>query len=426
MKAAVTGRWLLPLLLIPALYVMLTDRVNLGAAAGFVEPAGPGSLPLPQPWGGSAWLDMALLAGAAAEVDPETALVMLEARVRNYPIDPRHWLDLARIHARQGNDRRVGELLAKAYASRPEARDALWTAAQIALQSGNAALAERQLRLWLAEFPADTERALFIGSRWIEDPGALLDRMLPPGRAFLGEAMRVARRQRNPELAEAIWARLDPRPQLDDPEFLDYAELAFATEAFDRLRSLWAERDPTYDGSGVANGGFSRPLGEPFGLNWRTNRAPTSVRVERDPAVTASPPASLRVTFNGKENIRLAAPSIRMIVGPEAHYRLAGQWRAEGLTTRALPYLQLQAPGSRLRERLDAPTSSFDWQDWQIEFATDAEMRIVELTLRRDRTNNFDRNIGGSLWLDEVTLERIETPEPVPSISELLRDASGG
>ena len=416
----------MPALLLPALYIMLADRINLHAAKQFSEPATPKALPLPQLLGGFAGREMALLAGAAAEVDPATALEVLEARVRNYPIDPQHWLDLARVHARRGDDRRVDVLLRKAHASRPEARDALWSAAQIALQSGNAALAERQLRLWLAEFPRDTERALFIGSRWIEAPGELLDRMLPPGRSYLAEAMRVARRQRDPELAEAVWARLEPRPGLDDPAFLNYAELLFGLGELARIRALWADRDPAYDGRGVANGGFSRPLGGSFGLNWRINRTPASVQIERDDETFLSPPASLRVRFNGKENIRLGAPSIRILVEPNAHYRLAGRWRADGLTTRALPYMQLTARETRLRERRNVPATTFDWQAWEIEFSTGEETRIVELTLRRDPTDNFDRNIGGTVWLDDIALERLPAPEPVPTLSELLRGASGG
>ena len=405
---------------------MIADGINLNAAKQFSEPATPEALALPQLWGGSAWREMSLLAGAAAEVDPVTARQMLEQRLRNYPIDPQHWLDLARIHARRGDDRRVDVMLRKAHASRPEARDALWSAAQIALQSGNAALAERQLRLWLTEFPRDTERALFIGSRWIETPGELLDRMLPPGRSYLAEAMRVARRQRDPELAEAVWARLEPRPALDDPVFLNYVEMLFGLGTMDRVRALWKERDPAYDGAGVANGDFSRPLGGSFGLNWRTNRAPASVRIERDDETFLSPPASLRVAFNGKENIRLSAPSIRILVEPDAHYRLAGRWRADALTTRALPYIQLTAPKTRLRERRKVPASTFEWRAWEMEFSTGEETRIVELTLRREPTNNFDRNIGGTLWLDDVTLELIPAPEPVPTIPELLRRSSGG
>ena len=424
--SARSGHLALLALLFGAGYVMLADYVNLGHAQQLEGPATLRQLPLPQPWGGHAWLKISLRAGASAEVDPAAALEVLEARVRNYPIYPRHWLDLARIHARQGEDQRVDVLLRKAHASRPEARDALWSAAQIALQSGNAALAERQLRLWLAEFPRDTERALFIGSRWIETPGELLDRMLPQGRSYLAEAMDVAQRQRDPALAEAVWTRLDPRPGLDDPAFLDYAELLLGLGQIDRLSALWAERDPAYDGSGVANGDFSRPLGDSSALNWRTSSAPSSVRIERDDEIVQLPPASLRVTFNGKENIRLVAPRIVIPVEAGRHYRLSGAWRAETLSTRSLPYWYLTADQGELRERIGVPENTFDWERWQIEFQAPEQARLLRLQLRRDRTDNFDRNIGGTLWLDDIALERIPAPAPVPTIPELLRGSSGG
>lgn len=390
-------------------YVMLVEFSNYRQARGFTTPASPDALVLPQPWGGYAWRRLTRIAGNDWLLDPETARATIEKAARRYPVDSAQWLNLARMQARDGQHLEVPALLAKARASQPFERQALWTAAQIALQSGQPELAETQLRQWLAQNPGDTEQALFTARRWIDDAGELIDRMLPPDPLFLQQAMAVARLWRDRPLAEAVWQRLDPRPGLQEAAFLDYAQLLVDTGDAKSALELWARRDPQLQ-SGVVNGSFSRELGQDKALNWRS-QAPAGVRIGRDANISQSPPASLKIEFNGKENIQLAAPWILLPVAAAGYYQLAGAWRAERLSTRSLPYLLLTAPGG-LREMLAVPAPDFDWQPFVFEFRVPADADLLRFELRRDATQAFDRNINGALWLDSISLSPIDEPQP--------------
>ncbi|MDT8321179.1 MAG: hypothetical protein RQ826_11695, partial [Xanthomonadales bacterium] len=308
-------------------------------------------------------------------------------------------------------------LLAKARASQPFERQALWTAAQIAMQVGQLRLAETQLRQWLVQYPRDTEQALFIARRWIDDPGELIDRVLPPGPLFLQQAMAVARARRDRQLAESVWQRLDPKPGLDEDAFLDYVQLLLDAGDAKGAFELWTRREPQLH-SGVVNGSFSRELGRDTALNWRS-RAPAGVRIERDFEESESAPASLKIEFNGKENIHLAAPWILLPADAGVRYRLAGAWRAERLSTRSLPYLLVTAAGG-LRETLKVPSPDFDWQPFQLELRVPEDADLLRLELRRDRTQAFDRNIDGRLWLDSISLSPIDGPRPEPPITPAL------
>jgi len=430
-RGALAGRATLAAMLLAATYVMWADFFNLRHSIQLTSPATPDALPWPQPWGGMAWLELATLASRSGPESPAIARRMLQQRVRNYPITPRPWLDLARLESRRattGSARAadVAALLRKAQATRPRDRDALWSAAQIALQTGDSALAERQLRSWLREFPADTGRALFIGARWIAAPGELLDRMLPPGREYLAQAMSVARRHQDRALGDAVWTHLSPPSDANDPVFLDYIELLMNDGDSGRATKLWMRHDLSLGQLGVTNGSFDRPLGAPLGLNWRIAHAPASVRIERDPDEYVSAPASLRIAFNGKENIVLTAPSMRLPAIPGQHYRLAGMWRATGLTTRALPYVLVTDAGGAQLARLEVPANDFVWREWSVRFESSENTTGIEFAIRRDRTNAFDRNIDGQLWLDDLRLEAVDPPAPAPSIPDLLRGATGG
>ncbi|MDT8410269.1 MAG: hypothetical protein RQ741_11760 [Wenzhouxiangellaceae bacterium] len=421
---------LLPaMLLAPAAYIMLADYLNYRQARQFDAPTSPTALTLPQPWGGYGWRQLARTAGNGWLADPDTALQAIQAAAPRYPIDSGQWLDHARILTRAGRLDPVAGLLGKAHASQPFEREALWAASQIALETGQPELAERQLRQWLDQYPRDTEQALFIARRWIDQPGERIDRVLPAGPVYLAQAMAVARVQRDRELAEAAWQRFEPRPGLDDAAFLDYVQLLLETGDIASAFTLWSSRDRHVQ-SGVANGSFSRELGSDIALNWRS-RAPAGVRIERDLDVAASEPASLKIEFNGKENIHLAAPWILMPARAGGHYRLSGAWRAERLTTRALPYLLLTAEGG-LSEKLALPQPNFDWQAFSIDFQVpeqapvqvseqapeqvSGQATLLRLQLRRDRTEAFDRNIDGRLWLDSLSLQPIEAPiEALPA-----------
>lgn len=412
-------RWMPALVLVTGVAIMLTDHVNLRAASRFAEPTAPAELPLPQGWGGYAWHELARLAGDAAVLAPKKAAAVLQTAAVRYPLDPVLWLDLAAIHARARHAAATEIALDKARAVQPYRRDALWRAAQIALQSDSPALAERQLRQWLELYPGDTGQALFIGRRWIDSPGELLDRMLPPGREFRVAALDVARRNGDLELAEAAWQRLDLPPERDNPAFLDYAELLLSQGAIDRAVTLWREQEPGFEYGAVANGDFDDPLGEGMGFNWRTN-APAGVRVERDLEVFFSPPASLAIEFNGKENVHLGAPWTWIPLAETGHYQLTGRWRADGLTTRALPYLQLSADGTGQLARIDVPRARFDWQQFEVRFQANDDIDLLRLQLRRDRTNNFDRNIDGTLWLDDLAITPVAPPAPEPDLQDLI------
>src|SRR6056297_1597357 len=418
------GNALLLILLAFGGYVMLADFFNLrqarsGDASELSESA------IPQPWGGYGQRELVMSAGDDWMIDSGSTSELIEDVSPHYPLEARQWLDLAQISIAGGDFQQVDVLLNKAIAIRPLHRPTLWSAAQIALQTGDADLAERQLRQWLQLYPRDTGQALFIGRRWIQDPGKLVDRMLPPQREYLEEAMQVALRQNDFLLADEVWKRLEPKPELDDPTFLQYVELLLDMGEVAHATALWADRDPNWRPGRLVNGDFARELGESLGLNWRRRFAPPGVVIERDPSQSYSSPASLKIAFNGKENVRLSRPWIRIPVPSGGRYRLSGVWRAEGLTTRALPYLQLSAEGSRFSETVQVRDTAFDWREWSIEFDVPEDSKLMRLAVRRNSTQAFDRYIDGTLWLDEFRLEPIAAAEPEKSLQSAASEALG-
>ncbi len=335
--------------------------------------------------------------------------------LRTLPLDHGLWWALARRQATslQADADTMLATSATAVSLAPAQRASHWQAAQIALQMGEFEQATSSLKHWLQGQPGAVATALASAQRWNPDLDTLLDQLLPPQREYLQAAMRHADRQRDVVLAAAVWRRAAPEAELDDPMLSSYVELLMRQGRWREAAELWAEFDPSYAFGDVPNGRFQRPLDVGRGLNWRDGPVPASVTVYRDVDRYRSPPASLAVRFAGTDNIDLRAPSVRFALQGGQRYRLSGYWRAEALSTRARPYLRIEAEGARLREQIETPRASFDWTPWAWEFELPAEAHGLRISLRRDSTTAFDRNLGGILWLDDVVIEPL-APEAGP------------
>jgi hypothetical protein len=94
---------------------------------------------------------------------------------------------------------------------------------------------------------------------------------------------------------------------------------------------------------------------------------------------------------------------------------LSGHWRGQGLTTRALPYLSVWPEGGR-RVRVDVPAATFEWTPFRLEIEVEAGPEasvatpLLHLQVGRDvPQHHFDRFLAGSLWLDALRVERLDT-----------------
>lgn len=357
-------------------------------------------------------------AGQVWGSDPENTIELIYQALDQYPLNTRSWLDLARIEAGLHGrwSQALGAHLEAAVGVRPRSRWTRWQALQIALQAGDMALSETHLVAWLRKDPRDTHRALFIAGRWIDNPDELLNRIIPDDNEFLAPAMSFALRQGDVALAEAIWDRVEDRVDLADPTFLAYVEFLFEHGSHERAVALWAKHDRYYQPRNIANGDFSRPLGAPQGLNWQTGRLPEGVRINRDHDEYYYRPASLKIKFSGDHNLRLRAPWIRIPVEPGRRYQLSGYWRADGLTTRSLPFWSISAENANMSQRVDVPNSRFDWTAWSVTFDVPETSRMIRLRLQRESTSAFDRYIDGQLWLDGITLTELDVAEPAPDV----------
>ncbi|MDZ7809404.1 MAG: hypothetical protein U5L11_03675 [Arhodomonas sp.] len=360
-----------------------------------------------QPVGGPAWIAAAQRSLNALE-EPGVRSRILSELGRHYPLAPGLWLGRARLARADGDTEAVGERLRLAVTLQPGDADLHWDAAMLSLRSGQVDEAVGYLRDYVHLRPRDVANAVLSARRWVAGPGAVVDRVVGEHVPALERLLAQAARWRDWPLAAAVWERLPPGRRGDEAIAAEYAGRLLRDRRVAEAVRVWRAAEPGFAAGAVSNGGFESPLAGRVPFDWQV-RAPEGVRVERDDGEATSGEAALRLAFDGEHNLRLRTPRQYVVVTPGEEYRLTGQWRSDGLTTRSLPYWRVIGEGADRREglaRIEAPRyGSWDWQPFSATFTVPEGMELIRVELRRDPTDNLDRFIGGDLYLDDIALE---------------------
>ncbi len=408
---------LLSVLALLALSIAASEYVNLRALDRDRPADSMERLQGTQPWGGLAGREAARLLETRWRLDPSASADGLWWQMHRYPMDPWRWLLLARV-ARQVDEHRplVGDHMRTAVGIQPGSRAVRWQSAQLAQATGYPELVIEHLSLWLADQPHMSDRALFVANRWIDDPGEVVDRVLPATEDHFERAMRFARASQNPALAEALWQRLDHPRSPNERVVAEYIRIQQSVGDPNALMAVWQDLDPLYRPGQVPAGHFGFDTDELAAFGWNL-REPEGVTIKIAPLQDSTPenrkPSTvnrvLKVTFNGEENPNLRTPLVRFPMPDPGRYYLTGYWRGEGLTTRALPYIHVRNDDNGGRETLHVPGTDFDWTRFAIPVEITEPGQTVRLQFIRRSTGAFDRYIEGDVSLADLLIEEAQS-----------------
>ncbi len=94
----------------------------------------------------------------------------------------------------------------------------------------------------------------------------------------------------------------------------------------------------------------------------------------------------------------------------EGTYRLRAYAKTEGLSTDrglSVRVFDVESPG-RLDARTEELTGTQEWRLLEKTFRAGRGTRLIEVQLSREPSLKFDDKIRGTLWMDGVTLERLQ------------------
>jgi len=349
-------------------------------------------------------------ASLAEGPDYERARLHLETALRLRPSDAHARLYLALLFDRSGDRDSAREALDAALRADPHNATIRWDAALLAFGWGDRARALEHFRYVLAVDPLQQDAAFQLARTLLrpdEDPGDLL----PQEATGLTNVLVVAIRHKDFMLAEAAWTRrASLAPPLPQDLGRQYLNLLLEEGEGGTARRVWtalvANVHPARDSDAVWDGGFEADRLSGWGFDWRVQRA-WGVEVALDRFVAAKGNGSLRLTFNSFPTLNFAGVSQLVAVEPGREYQLRAQAKALDFVTRSGLKLQVVLPkGEQVLAETNAITGTTAW--WvplEAKVRIPVDTSLVMLRLRREPASLPEGNLGGKVWLDEVSLQ---------------------
>lgn len=211
--------------------------------------------------------------------------------------------------------------------------------------------------------------------------------------------------------ANQVWRWSVLRGYVDEQLARDYVSFLFDGHRYEAAAQSWAlylgdQRGDYLESDWVYNGAFEhRPSGSAF--DWRIETGP-GVNIAWDANVAHASQHSLRIRFEGKENIAFNQISQTAFVKP-GRYRFEAYIRTEGITTDQGVGFHLT--GVTGRRRLDVDTERLvgtnDWKKIERILVVPAGMDLLQVQVVRQPSLKFDNQISGTVWIDSVKLIKI-------------------
>jgi tetratricopeptide (TPR) repeat protein len=355
-----------------------------------------------------------------ADPDPAGAVRDYQTAVRDLPLSPYYWIDLATAYEQTGHADRANDAFERAEADYPISGGVAW-------QYGNFLLRENQVTKGLEEVhrAVATDPSLIplaISRVWISvhDVNVLLDRVLPASTGAYFEALDFFQSINDVDSGLIVWNRLlglnrafalaSAFPFVDELITADRASEAQKVW-LEAVRACGVQHELPPGSSLIWNGRFSEPFAN-GGLGWRWD-SPVGVAINFDDARAAAPARSVRLDFGGGNNTDLEAPFQYIPVQPNSRYEFEAYLKTEAISTESGVRFSITDPNHRgaVEVTTDNLTGTHPWTAADAEVFTGPETHFLVIRLYRPPSSLFDNQLSGTAWMADVSLVPSQAPQ---------------
>ena len=323
------------------------------------------------------------------------------------------WMDLADTYATAGDAERARAAFERAQSSFPMSAEVAWRYGNFLLYQEKYAEAYPKIRKAIVLDPSLTESALTECWQANSDVEPIVEGLLPDKSEYYVSAMGFFLEQKLVEPAVAVWERQRERGlPAGINETVALVDALIGEGRVGKAQQIWQSglqnsnwpQESERSGSLVMDGGFENEIAN-GGFDWR--EVPLSgSNFDFDSAFVHSGTRSLRVEFDGTENLDFAHVFQYVAVAPEMRYHFSAFVRTENITTDS--GIGFEIVDGRQPNRLHVTTSSLTatnpWTLIESDFVTGPETQVIRITLRRVPSWKFDNKLGGTVWVDDVAL----------------------
>ncbi len=206
---------------------------------------------------------------------------------------------------------------------------------------------------------------------------------------------------------EYVWNIL-PHDSVNKNVKLRLCDTAIRENRHELAATLWKSISVQKTGKGgVSNGDFEYDLaGGCFG--WTVGKA-GGMRTDIDRDFSVSGLKSFTVQFDGEHNPGIVILKQTIPVDGGSRYRLEAYMRTKDITTTNGLIYAVRGTGCRMKTVVSEQfTGTNRWRPMRIEFLTPDDCSAVTVALVREKSRKFNNKIGGTAWVDTVTLSKTE------------------
>ena len=344
------------------------------------------------------------------QADLKTSLKYLKEAIARNPLEQQYHLTAARILQRTGEGEAAREALDRAILAFPNGYEGRWVAGNLLLQQGALERALPHFSYILRHYPNQSGTVYDVLLKAIQDTDFILEKVVPRESFAVNQYLTHLYEIGDAESAKKAWRKKKAWSlEVGRPETIRHIDFLIAQGNLGEASQVWKARlreekvPVSSDGNLVTNGGFEQNEVLGGGFDWKIVKI-AGADVSFDDSVAFHGRRSLRIVFNGKENVDFYHVFQYVPVEPGREYLLRAHVKASRLTTQSGLKLEIRGVGQMFQVLSEPLIGDSGWKEIVIPFRTPASSHGVLVMARREKTDRFDRLISGTVWIDSVEL----------------------
>jgi len=352
--------------------------------------------------------------------DPDAVIRLYQTAARLSPFDAGYTADLAQANDWAGRSNVALPLFQRAQQLFPNSPEINWKLSNFYIRAGNTADALPALKKILSSNIIDKNQIFALSDRAGINSETILDKVLLPNVPTYFAYLNFESQRSNFSAAQETWSRLlslnspfEPKEAFPFLEALIRShELDSASQVWSSLISRFPDRipSPSSPNNLITNANLQADILD-GAFDWRVFPV-SGVAVNQDSTGPSADARSLRVEFDGTQNLYYGSVLQFVPAQPRTKYTFSAFTRSQAITTDAGVGIQISDgyDTNRILGSTEPLIGTTPWSEQSFSFETPPETRLLIVRIVRSPSQKFDNKIAGAFWLSRVSL----MPRPAP------------
>jgi hypothetical protein len=339
----------------------------------------------------------------------EAARYFTKAIERN-PLEQEYWLNLAKVRNRMGERTASEGALRNAISVFSTSYRGRWVAGNLLLQQGDFEKAFPHFSYLLVHYPNQSAAVYDVLEKAVGDPDFILEKIIPKDPSSFRQYLSYLYETGDKDSVRKAWAkRFSFAYQADRVQTLRHIEFLISQGELREAFQAWGARLQEEglfappDSNLITNGDFEKDQILGGGFDWKIEKV-AGAKVSFDPSVAFEGKRSLKIVFDGKENVDFHHVFQFLPIKGDTEYVLRANVKTQAVTTKSGLKIEVVGIGQAFQTQSEALTGDNAWRELVVSFRTPAQLQGGLVSVRRDKINKFDRYISGTVWIDHVSL----------------------